>query len=95
MMFALALAVCQLVTLVLLWPRPTPQAGPPAVVPLQQPVEQPAPTPPVDPSEWLALKSRAAISADTDLPPSASAGPLVPDEPALSVSTIPANLFPD
>jgi hypothetical protein len=94
--FALVLAVCQVVTLGVLWPRPTTSPARPSFVePSHQPAEQPGPTSPVDPSEWLALNRRTLLSSDTDLPPSTPVGPLVPDEPVLGVSTMPTNVLSD
>jgi hypothetical protein len=87
MISTLALAVCQVVTLTLLWPRSAPQNGPITIEPSPPAAAQPEPTPAVDPSEWLALTRRAAASGETDLSPSTPAGPLVPDGPVLGVST--------
>ncbi len=86
---ALSLALSQVFTLALLWPRPVPPASPTLIQPSQQPAEPPSSPPSaVDPSEWLVLNRRASVSDEADLPPTTSAGPLVPDEPALGVSTL-------
>jgi hypothetical protein len=86
-LFALSLVFSQVATLGLLWPRPAPRTSPSLIQPPQQPAEPSSPPPSFDPSEWLVLNHRASVAAETDFPPTMSAGPLVPDEPALSVST--------
>jgi hypothetical protein len=85
MLLALALAFSQAAMLAVFWPRPVPSVGPARVEPAQPPAEPLAPTPSPDPSEWLTLNRQ--VFAETDLPSGGLAGPLVPDEPHLRVST--------
>jgi hypothetical protein len=75
------LAASQLMTLLLLWPRPAPPAGPPMVAAV---TAQPAVQPPPDREESAlgALRNRV-IAAEGDLPAPASAEQLVPSEPPL------------
>jgi hypothetical protein len=77
MLLAGALAACQVLTLVLLWPRPSPPgpAGPP-VAPLL-PRAAPSPT---TASEQAALQRWDVLPGAVEPPP---VGPLVPDAPAL------------
>ncbi len=84
---ALCLALSQVVTLALLWPRPASPVISPPIPSSQQPAAPASPPTAIEPLEWLALSRRASASEETDLPPATSTGPLVPDEPALSVST--------
>jgi hypothetical protein len=68
------LAATQVLTLVLLWPRPAPSPALPEV-PV---VEPPAGTP--GPSDWQVLRQGLL---DERVPPPAPVGDLVPDEPPL------------
>jgi hypothetical protein len=85
-----ALAACQVLTLVLFWPRPAPPPSP-KVVHVPVPVE---PAPP-DASEWGTLNRLVSRSPAADLPPSTPAEPLVPDGPPLHVWAVPPDLVAD
>jgi hypothetical protein len=87
MLLALALVFSQAATLAVLWPRPFPSVGPARVGPSHPTVEPVTPTPSPDPSEWLTLNQQVFGQTERDLPSGALAGPLVPDEPHLRVST--------
>jgi hypothetical protein len=93
MLLALALTVSQAATLAALWPRSTPAAVPARVEPSQPSSESLIPAPSPDPSEWLSLNRRVFDAAD--LPRPTLAGPLVADEPTLSVSSRPSELMID
>src|ERR1700722_20263637 len=75
-LLAAALAAGQTVTLALLWPHPSPPAGPLIVQPAAAHPEQIVPSSSIDPSEWLVLNRQVSGSPDADLPPPVDAGPL-------------------
>jgi hypothetical protein len=77
------LAACQLLTLVFLWPVPTPPSGTRALAPpAQGSVEWPAP-PRADAAELYALNRRLLQSESGDLPPPVTVDSIVPDDPPL------------
>jgi hypothetical protein len=88
---AAALAACQVLTLVLLWPRPASPPGPALVVQVPEPV---APAPP-DASGWATLNRLVAQSPTGELPPAPASEPLVPDAPAPHVWAVPPELVAD
>jgi hypothetical protein len=76
-----ALAVCQLLTLMGLWPKtPTARIEPPPVA--VRPSEQPAPPPARDPSE-LGMLSERLLASDGNWVPPAEEGPMIAPEPPL------------
>jgi hypothetical protein len=90
---ASSLAVCQVLTLALLWPKPMPPAG--------QTVEETLPPQavssaqaPADPAELGSLNRQLLESKDGDLPRTGSIENLAPNAPPLTVfgSPIPADL---
>jgi len=88
---AAALAVGQVVTLVLLWPRPPDAPPPPAVAPTPAPAVEPPPATPEPPRSW-AFGPRLA-NEPGDLPPPAASGVLVPDDPPLRAFSAPNALL--
>jgi len=90
MALAAALAACQLVTLAILWPRPTPAVDY-ALGPLAD--KQATPTlgagniqtsPGLgDTAELWTRNRRMLMNQDTELPPLPASGPMVPSEPPL------------
>jgi hypothetical protein len=88
------LAASQILTLALLWPRPTPVASTVATAPPPTPVIEPPETPhAIDPSEVGALNRRLFKAGTDDLPPTASVNGLVPGDAPLHAVT--SRLPPD
>ncbi len=92
MALAGSLAACQLVTLVILWPRPTPAVDSHIVQSIAKEEVQPTPTEVITPSsptladaaELWNRNRRMLMTSDTELPPPVSiAGPMVPSDPPL------------
>lgn len=85
-----ALAACQVLTLVLLWPRPVPPSTPPGT-PASSPtlIERAAPSPPSDPDELGALTRRVLRSGAEDLAPPAPVEALAPADTPLNASAAP------
>jgi hypothetical protein len=94
MMLAGALAACQLVTLVLLWPRPTPvmiSNGPPfAAADIKPPLtdDKLPSSGSTEITEIWTRNRQMLLSSDRDLPPPvADTGPMVPSDPPLYASS--------
>ncbi len=82
-----ALALCQVLTLVLLWPRPVPTTGvPQAAVTPPRAVETTPPPRPTDPSELGALTRHAVWTGSDDLGPPAAVEAIRPASPPLRAS---------
>jgi hypothetical protein len=93
-LLAAALALCQIVTLVVLWPRPAPTVPPPPLpAPAHVPSESTAPLLSQEETEWLALTRRASVANALEQP--VAQGPLVPDDPPLCAAVLPGDLLPD
>ena len=91
MALAGSLAACQIVTLALLWPRPTPVinsnalpvAGTEIKPALADDIKQPSPAS-TDTTELWTRNRQMLMTSDTELPPPvASAGPMIPSDPPL------------
>lgn len=81
------LAVVQLLTVLLLWPRSAPPSPAPSVMPFaasepHRAEPMPAPISETDPSALRALRQRM-LETDLDYPVSPSAAPMVPPDPPL------------
>jgi hypothetical protein len=81
------LAACQLLTLTLLWPRPTPSVDGVVKLPAPGEVAEPTTARPAEASELWVLNRRVLLSEDGDLPPATPAGMLVPGNPPLHAFT--------
>jgi hypothetical protein len=90
---AATLAVAQVLTLVLLWPRAAPPPSGPVVLPTPAtPVEPPYAPAPQD-SELLMLNQRLLDGKTDSLLPPVSIERLAPNEPPLHVFTAPSSLM--
>jgi len=91
---AAGLAACQLLTLTLLWPRPTASVDGVVKVPATREVAEPTTARPAEASELWVLNRRVLLSEDGDLPPPTPAGMLVPGKPPLHAfgASLPAGL---
>ncbi len=98
MALAGSLAVCQVVTLAILWPRPVPAVDSAVGLLADGQVTPASPVgnaqtslPMPDESELWFRNRRILLSADADLPPPvASTGPIVPSDPPLHAFSAPA-----
>ena len=88
-----ALATCQVLTLVLLWPEPVPapERMPTAAAPSSTRPEAPR----SDPAELWALSRRVLGSGRDDLPPPTPGEGLTPDGPPLRAGVVPPDLLGD
>jgi hypothetical protein len=86
-----ALATCQALTLVLLWPHPVsaPERLPTAAAPSSARPEARA----ADPTELWALNRRVLGSGREDLPPPTPGRDFTPDGPPLRAGTVPPDLL--
>jgi hypothetical protein len=81
-----ALAACQVLTLILLWPRPSPPHRPLATTPPRSVVVR-EPSRPADPDELGSLNRRLLASGADDLAPQAPVESLAPAAPPLTTFT--------